>query len=444
MRDTMERCGLGWFLPKFDWATWRLAPPHGENILVGNMLMHEEYKRRWRAVKDLRDVYIRFNQAESWYDRYHVQHSAALLGQWLEYLHALNLEQFDTDVWKAMLKSHKRSPELTPDAVARKGGFQFCQNHMKRLFSVDGAASLPHFVTGNKMRFERVADLLDFLFLWEDGQERRGWGSKPYRAILQKSFELIERRLGYPGAARWLDEFLHLVRLTHWVLPYPSNTALIATTKASRSQGLRGRMMWFSAVYANPAKVELPFRSHATTLHDLLWHARQQTFGNGRDQRAWGTSQLISACGDQGVRIYGQEETEEYWVVGKRSAGPKGFLLVWERTPPPKLGMLGRIREKSLDELEDLMGGFSRECAGSGTEDGGLSASSGELGGEAGVDARGTDGHRPSRSAGAGRSIMASFARKSSEGRSRGSEWDESVTALTASSGSVFAPSGSE
>lgn len=51
MRDTMTRCGLGWFLPKINWATWRLASPHGENILVGNMLMHEEYKRRWRAVK---------------------------------------------------------------------------------------------------------------------------------------------------------------------------------------------------------------------------------------------------------------------------------------------------------------------------------------------------------------------------------------------------------
>ncbi|OBT54137.1 hypothetical protein VE04_06765, partial [Pseudogymnoascus sp. 24MN13] len=67
MRESMERCGLGWFLPKFNWSTWRLAAPHGENVLVGNLLMHEEYKRRWRAVKDLRNVFIRFNQAETWY-----------------------------------------------------------------------------------------------------------------------------------------------------------------------------------------------------------------------------------------------------------------------------------------------------------------------------------------------------------------------------------------
>jgi hypothetical protein len=39
---------------------------------------------------------------------------------------------------------------------------------------------------------------------------------------------------------------------------------------------------------------------------------------------------------------------------------------------------------------------------------------------------------------------MAAFARKSNDGRRRGSEWDESFTAMTVSSGSVFVPSGSE
>jgi hypothetical protein len=444
MRDTMKRCGLGWFLPKINWATWRLAPPHGENILVGNVLMHEEYKRRWRAVKDLRDVYVRFNQAESWYDRYNVQHSTALLDKWLEYLHALNLEQFDTDIWKAMLKSHKRSPELTPDAIKQKGDIRFCHNHMKRMFSVNGVISPPHFVTGNKMRFERVADLLDFLFLWEDGKERPGWGNKPYRVILQKSFELVERRLGYRRADKWLDEFFHLVRLTHWVLPYPSDSTFIMSTKTNRNQGLKGRMMWFSVAYADPEKVELPFRSHPITLYGILWNARRQTFGDGRDYNAWGTSQLITACRAQGLKIYGQEETEEFWVAGKRSIGPKGFVPVWERTQTPRLKMLEQTKNQSLDELEDLMGGFSREHADADIQDDGSDVGSDELGAEVRVDERGADAYRPSLSAGTGRSIMAAFARKSNDGRSRGCELDESVTTTTISSGSVFIPSGSE
>ncbi|KAN0108918.1 hypothetical protein V8E51_008660 [Hyaloscypha variabilis] len=383
MRDAMERCGLGWFLPKFNWATWRLAPPYRENIL-----------RRWRAVKDLRDVYIRFNQAESWFDQYN----------WLEYLHALNLEQFDAN----------RCPELTPGAVRQEGEIRFCYNGMRRMFRVDGVPSPPHFVTGNKMRFERVGDLLDFLFLWEDDKERAGWGNKPYRAILQKTFELIERRLGYRKADQWLDEFFHLVRLTHWVLPYPSNAAFIATTKTSRTQGLKGRMMW----------VELPFRSHPRTLYDMFWDARQQAFGDGRDQRAWSTSQLITACRAQGLKMHGQEETEEYWVVGKRSARLKGFLPV----------MLEQIKKKSLDELEDLIGGFSRDAAGDDIQDDPSDASGGEIGAGAVGDG---DDRSQSRSAGTSRSIITVHDDRGRESVSR----ESASTPVTMSSGSIFVPS---
>jgi hypothetical protein len=65
-------------------------------------------------------VYICFSQAESWYDQYNIQQSVPLLGKWLEYLHILNLEQFDTDVWKAMLQSHKHSPELALGAITQQ------------------------------------------------------------------------------------------------------------------------------------------------------------------------------------------------------------------------------------------------------------------------------------------------------------------------------------
>ena len=100
--------------------------PHGENVLVGNLLMHEEYKRRWRAVKDLQDVLIRFNQAETWYGQYSMDDNARLQGVWLEYLHVLNLEQFDMDIWKAMLKANKRCPELRPEVIQKMVAGQFC------------------------------------------------------------------------------------------------------------------------------------------------------------------------------------------------------------------------------------------------------------------------------------------------------------------------------
>lgn len=101
-----------------------------------------------------------------------MRYSRPLLGKWLEYLHALNLEQFNTDVWKAMLRSNKRCPELPPDAVKQQGEIRFCYNGIKRIFRVDRVPYPPHFVTGNKMRFERAGNLLNFLFLWEDSEER--------------------------------------------------------------------------------------------------------------------------------------------------------------------------------------------------------------------------------------------------------------------------------
>ncbi|KAN0090652.1 hypothetical protein V8E51_013788 [Hyaloscypha variabilis] len=276
MRDAMERYGL--------------APPYGENILMGNLLIYEEYKRRWRAVKDLRDVYIRFNQAESY--------------KWLEYLHTLNLEQFDAN----------RCPELTPGAVRQEGEIRFCYNSIRRMFRVDGVPSPPHFVTGNKMRFER------------------------------------------------LDEFFYLVRLTHWVLPYPSNAAFIATTKTSRT-------------------VELPFRSHPRTLYNI----------DGRDQR---------------LKIL------------------KGFLPV----------ILEQIKKKSLDELEDLMGGFSRDAAGDDIQDDPSDASGGEIGAGAVGDG---DDRSQSRSAGTSRSIITVHDDGGRESVSR----ESASTPVTMSSGSIFVPS---
>ena len=61
--------------------------------------------------------------------------------------------------------------------------------------------------------------------------------------------------------------------------------------------------------------------------------------------------------------MVGQDETEDLWVVGKRSIRLKGFLPLWEQTRPPRLRMMEQIRGKSLDELEDLMSGFSQDPA---------------------------------------------------------------------------------
>jgi hypothetical protein len=426
MKRSIERCGIGWFMPKFNWALWRLAAPHGENILVGNMLMHEEYKRRWRAVKDLRDVFVRFNQAKSWYNQYNMQGNRRLRIAWLEYLHVLNLEQFDADLWKAMLRANKRSPELNPEYSKLPEETRFCYYDMKRMFLVNGTTGPPHLVTGNKMRFERVDDLLNFLFLWDE-RERSGWGNKPYRVILQKTYELVEQHLGYRQAEKWLDKFLHLVRLTHWILPYPSPSGFITSTKTSQSQGLRRRMMWFSVVYADPAFVELPLDRSPSTLSTIIWRARRQTFGESNEPQLWGTGQLLTGVEAQGVQTSGHEQ---FWVAGKKSIGLKGFTPLWERGQPPKLKMLGKMYKKSLEELQELMVELSVEHAADDSGDD-ISEDADE---EANVIRRDA-------AIVAGRNITAALARTADEGSSGGSEIDGTVTILGSDSGSIFSPS---
>ncbi|KAF5879002.1 uncharacterized protein Bfra_001175 [Botrytis fragariae] len=286
--------------------------------------------------------------------------SKRIIKEGLEYLHVLNIEQFDLDIWKAMLKAHKRSPELAPDAV-QNGVPRFCYKDMKEMFIVNGLVQPPHFATGNKTRFDEVSDLLNFLFLWQDDEKRLGWNRRPYRVILQKTFILIKDRLGHRKADQWLNELFHLIRLTHWVLPYPSEKALITSTKTNRKKGLKGRMMWFPVVY-NPKKIEFS-ASTSPILSGILQTAQQQIFGSNSEQPLWSVIQIFAACVAQGIKIYEQKEA---WVLGKRS-GKKGFrgpssVSVWEPALPPKLKMLEQIKERSLSELEDLMRGFVEQA----------------------------------------------------------------------------------
>ena len=179
MQETIERCGLGQFLPKFNQVTVRLAPLHRDNILVENLLMHKEYRRQQQAVKDLCDVYVRFYQAEAQYSQYNIRHSLRLLEKQLEYLYALNLEQFDSDIQKAMLKINRGHLELTLEAIQCNGKVEYCYQGIKEMFIVNRVPNQPYFVTRNKMQFKRVKNLLTFLFL-QDKEEQLGQGNKLY------------------------------------------------------------------------------------------------------------------------------------------------------------------------------------------------------------------------------------------------------------------------
>ena len=200
MQQTIESCGLWWYLPKFNWAILRIRSPHGENMLRGCLLTHPEYKKRRQAVKDLQSVFVRFGQAARWFHQYDVKHNPGLLRKWLEYLFALNLEQFNADLWRAVVRAKGRAQELSPWACQQAGNVAYSYDVMKRLFLADSVASPPHLVTGMKGAFRDAGELLDFIFL-EDERKRAGWRWKPFRQILARTRELLETEIGEEEAA---------------------------------------------------------------------------------------------------------------------------------------------------------------------------------------------------------------------------------------------------
>jgi hypothetical protein len=368
MRASMERSGLGWFLSKFNWSTRRIAPPHSDNMLVGTVLLHAEYRRKWKAVKDLRDVFVRFSQAEAWYERYDMSQKQALQQKWLEYLHVLNMEQFDADLWKSLLATDKRGQVLNPvvvEQMANGGMIRFCHRGMRNVFLSDGIVSPPQYVRGNRSGDLHTADVLKFIF-GRDDRPREGWAHKPYRLILEKSYQLVERRLGLLQAQQWWDEFLRLVQLTHWTLPHATNRALIENSKQNRNKGLTGRPMWFSSVYHESPKqrFEPDPAAYPTTLHRALHRAFRQIGGRGDVREySWGTRELIQAVSAQGLKLYSPDATDSFWKSGRASLGSKGHKAVWERGLTPRLRMYEDIREKSMDELEDFMARLAAEHA---------------------------------------------------------------------------------
>jgi hypothetical protein len=101
--------------------------------------------------------------------------------------------------------------------------------------------------------------------------------------------------------------------------------------------------------------------------------------------------------------------------------------------------MLERIKKKSLDELEDLIGGFSRDAVGDDILD---NAANGSSDGIIANTTGGGDDYSQSRSTSSSRSIIATFSQRTVNDGGQESVFSESVsTSITISSSSIFVPS---
>lgn len=63
-----------------------------------------------------------------------------------------------------MLDLHKWFPMLSEEVLKQDSKIAYCYQGIRDMFVVNNLVSPPYLVTGNKMRFKKVGDLLGFLF----------------------------------------------------------------------------------------------------------------------------------------------------------------------------------------------------------------------------------------------------------------------------------------
>ncbi|RSL79397.1 hypothetical protein CEP52_017529 [Fusarium oligoseptatum] len=324
-------------------------------------------------------------QAQKWAQLYSVRELPANRSIWLEYLYSTVIELFQCDVWRATEKSLEwtTGSDLTEEAAARfpkANPPAYCYEVLQDLFH-DRCRNVSHtrlhLLVGNKIRslnvWNLVCDLLGFDL--HDGrlEQRKSLKSTPYRIATRRSIELVSDVLGHTEACRWFMKLGRLLLLTHWILPWPSTTKLISTTKESGKKDLKRRLIWVSLVYATPDLLRLynhrstvpmcPIggKERQTTVRDQLCQALHATSTERFGPSGWApesdpSDSRFHWVPEDLLRRTGPILSVESFNIG-RAVEPcsKGKVYpLAERGQPPILRLVSRIRNRTLEELDQL------------------------------------------------------------------------------------------
>ncbi|EGU72744.1 hypothetical protein FOXB_16747, partial [Fusarium oxysporum f. sp. conglutinans Fo5176] len=316
LNRTSKDYGLGWWLPgKFNWDEWRFRGDVNERLVAGNSLLHIEYGRQWKVIKDIRDVHARMWQANKWVKQYSVRKSQRNRNIWFEYLSNTVIELFQSEVWRAARKSldWKSGSDLTDEAAASYPADQpppYCYDALASSFH-DRRRNVnhtrPYFLTGNKIRSSSVWDLVcDHLgFNLHDGRLESRDGLQPlhHRIAVRRSVEMISDVLGHSEACRW--------------------------------KNLKRRLIWVSLIYA-PAKLTERFGASGWT----------EDCDPSEPRFHWTSEDLLQYVG--GTVTIGS------FKIGRavQSGSRKGFIYpLAERGRPPVLRLTDRIRGPAAQSL---------------------------------------------------------------------------------------------
>jgi hypothetical protein len=275
MSVAVQRCGIGWFAPKFDWTVWQLKNEHANLILMENPRMVTHYWRRRGAINDVKDIYTHLQRMERLMDRYNSASGNAYIS---DHMISKCIQQFRADVFKHLVN------DLHEDVVdaATAGRLPLCYHTIADAeVMINGP---PWFVSGNKLDIKDPETLFEYLFDWQafsvtkgaktKEKQRLHWDSLPFRVLFHKSYLLLKDRLGRAEAQRWRKLFKASLLLSNTLLPFPDYNTFFSRTKSRPGRGQdteqKTRRCWM-AIWIEPRSLiqELTHHSHDVPIAKL-------------------------------------------------------------------------------------------------------------------------------------------------------------------------------
>jgi hypothetical protein len=269
LEHTIKESGYGWFLPKINWERLTFCPELTREVKYNDLALYDHYRKRWAAVKEVKDDLKRIEQIGSWLELY--QTNAQIRDLLIEFLCTIVLQSFRKDVFRGIKDDIQ--PAYREDALA--GKIMLCKTTLENILlpqdnNTDRARI--HIVRVNRIKIRTVQQLTDFLWDFDDGQLRTQWDQRSYRSLHQRALDIVRIQCGTAAAARVHDGIKRIFVLTNWVIPYPSQTKFF-------QRGDRKQRLWLSIYHKDWADIytaddTIPFSQLCTHLNDDKHRAR--------------------------------------------------------------------------------------------------------------------------------------------------------------------------
>ena len=219
--QTVETSGYGWFLPKIDWEQLIFSPELTKEIRYNDTALYDTYRKRWAAVKNIKGDIQRLEAVNGWLGMYHT--NIQLRDVLIEFICTLVMQSFRKHVFQAIKEDIR--PEFREDALA--GKVMLCQASLESVLLPQDGEEEHHqlyIVFANRAKIRTVQALVDFLWDFDDGQQRTQWAHRGYRGLHQRALEIVQLHCGAEAAQRVHDGIKRLFILTNWIVPYPNHT----------------------------------------------------------------------------------------------------------------------------------------------------------------------------------------------------------------------------